>query len=506
MKLACYCRYSSDMQREESIEAQLRAIYDWAEKNGHIIIKEYIDKAISGKTDDRPDFLAMIKDSNEAAWDGIVVHKLDRFSRNRYNSAIYKKKLKDNNKKIFSVLENLNDAPESIILESVLEGMNEYYIANLARETKKGLNENAYQCKFNGGIPPLGYDVEKGKYIINQKEAEIVKEIFKLYLSGYGLLKIALELNLKGYKTKRGNSFGKNSLFDILGNERYTGVYIYNQSINSNKRTTSENIIKIEGGMPQIISKEDFEKVMKKRENNKKNSGSYKAKREYALSGLITCGLCGRKYFGNTTTRKRKEKIYKASWYKCSGKNKVNNCSNINVKCDDLENKIYNLIKEKLLESSSIESLINLIQEEYNKMCNDVNNAAVRTEQNIALLNKRIESYVEAIGNGLYSEEIKNSLQDAESKRAILREQLIAYKNLEKHRIIKEEDVEQVLKKDFKKLQANKSQLFHKWIKEIKITPDKAEVHFAILEDVALLNGGEWGIRTPAARNWTLTV
>ena len=171
-----------------------------------------------------------------------------------------------------------------------------------------------------------------------------------------------------------------------------------------------------------------------------------------------------------------------------------------------MENKIYNLIKEKLLESSSIESLINLIQEEYNKMCNDVNNAAVRTEQNIALLNKRIESYVEAIGNGLYSEEIKNSLQDAESKRAILREQLIAYKNLEKHRIIKEEDVEQVLKKDFKKLQANKSQLFHKWIKEIKITPDKAEVHFAILEDVALLNGGEWGIRTPAARNWTLTV
>jgi len=491
MKLACYCRYSSDMQREESIEAQLRAIYDWAKKNDHIIVKEYIDRAITGKTDERPDFLNMIKDSSSASWDGIVVHKLDRFSRNRYNSAIYKKKLKDNNKRIFSVLENLTDAPESIILESVLEGMNEYYIANLARETKKGLNENAYQCKFNGGTPPLGYDVKDGKYIINEKEAKIVKEIFKLYLAGYGLLKIALELNLKGYKTKRGNSFGKNSLFDILGNERYTGVYIYNQSINSNKRVDNENIIKIEGGMPQIISKEDFEKVMEKRAKNKRISGSYRSKTQYALSGLITCGLCGRKYYGITTTRKRKTKTYIESWYRCSGKDKIHNCTNNNIKCDEIENKVYNLIKEKLLESSSIESLINLIQEEYDKMCNDVNSSAIQTEHSIELLNKKINSYVEAIGNGLYSEEIKNSLQNAEAERAILKEQLIAYKNLENHRIIKKEDVERVLKKDFKNLQADKHQLFNKWIKDIKITPDKAEVQFTIFENVVSLHGGE---------------
>lgn len=155
MYLVAYARYSSDNQREESITAQLRAIHNWADANGHIIVKEYIDEALSARTDKRPNFLKMIEDSKTEDWNGVVVHKLDRFSRNRYNSAVYKKTLKDNNKKLFSVLEKLDDSPESIIMEAMLEGLSEYYSANLAREVKKGLNENALDCKHNGGTPPL---------------------------------------------------------------------------------------------------------------------------------------------------------------------------------------------------------------------------------------------------------------------------------------------------------------------------------------------------------------
>ncbi len=155
MYLVAYARYSSDNQREESITAQLRAIHNWANSNGHTIVKEYVDVALSAKTDKRPNFLKMIEDSKTENWDGIVVHKLDRFSRNRYNSAIYKKALKDHNKKIFSVLEKLDDSPESIIMEAMLEGLSEYYSANLAREVKKGQNENALKCRHNGGTPPL---------------------------------------------------------------------------------------------------------------------------------------------------------------------------------------------------------------------------------------------------------------------------------------------------------------------------------------------------------------
>lgn len=155
MRLVAYARYSSDNQREESITAQLRAIHNWADANGHVIVKEYIDEALSARTDKRPNFLKMIEDSKTEDWAGVVVHKLDRFSRNRYNSAVYKKTLKDNKKKLFSVLEKLDDSPESIIMEAMLEGLSEYYSANLAREVKKGLNENALECKHNGGTPPL---------------------------------------------------------------------------------------------------------------------------------------------------------------------------------------------------------------------------------------------------------------------------------------------------------------------------------------------------------------
>lgn len=155
MQLVAYARYSSDNQREESITAQLRAIHNWANLNGHVVVREYIDEALSARTDKRPNFLKMIEDSKTATWNGVVVHKLDRFSRNRYNSAVYKKELKDNGKLLFSVLEKLDDSPESIIMESLIEGMSEYYSANLSREVKKGLNENALDCKHNGGTPPL---------------------------------------------------------------------------------------------------------------------------------------------------------------------------------------------------------------------------------------------------------------------------------------------------------------------------------------------------------------
>ena len=181
-----YCRFSSDNQREESIDAQLRAIREYAKHNNIEITKVYKDEAKSATTDDRPQFLKMISDSKLGEFDAIIVHKLDRFSRNRYDSAVYKKKLKDNGVTLISVLEHLDGSPESIILESLLEGMAEYYSKNLAREVMKGMKETALQCKHTGGKPPLGYDVAPDKtYIINKTEAQIVKLIFKMYVDGF---------------------------------------------------------------------------------------------------------------------------------------------------------------------------------------------------------------------------------------------------------------------------------------------------------------------------------
>ena len=162
-RAAFYGRFSSNNQREESIDAQLRAAEEFAKKNNYEIVRTYADKAKSGTSDKRPEFLQMIKDAEKGIFDTLIVHKLDRFSRNKYDSALYKRKLKQYGIKLVSVTEQLDDSPESVILESVIEGMAEYYSKNLARETMKGLKENAYKCKHTGGLAPLGYDVNSDK-------------------------------------------------------------------------------------------------------------------------------------------------------------------------------------------------------------------------------------------------------------------------------------------------------------------------------------------------------
>lgn len=143
-RAALYARFSSDNQRTESIDAQVRAMKDFCTQNKWKIVDTYVDEAYSATNDRRPSFQRMIEDSGKGMFDIVLVHKLDRFSRNRYDSAIYKNKLKHNGVRLYSVLERLDDSPESIILESMLESIGEYYSSNIAREVMKGLKENAF--------------------------------------------------------------------------------------------------------------------------------------------------------------------------------------------------------------------------------------------------------------------------------------------------------------------------------------------------------------------------
>ena len=145
-RVALYARFSSDNQRSESIDAQLRAMRTYCQHHNYIIVDTYIDEAKSATNDRRPSFQRMIADSKTKKFDILLVHKLDRFARNRYDSAVYKRELKRNGVSVFSVLENLDDSPESIMMEAVLEGMAEYYSQNLGREVMKGLRETALKC------------------------------------------------------------------------------------------------------------------------------------------------------------------------------------------------------------------------------------------------------------------------------------------------------------------------------------------------------------------------
>ena len=239
---------------------QLRAINEYADKNNIKIVNQFIDRAKSATSDKRPEFQNMIKfcEADTTGISMVIVHKLDRFSRDKYDSAMYKQKLKVKGIRVVSVLENLDNSPESLILESVIEGMAQYYSANLAREVAKGQRENGLRAMHNGGDAPLGYDVTNDKrYAINKEEAQAVKIIFDMYVNGYSYSNIIDKLNDLGYKTKRGNKFGKNSLHGILSNEKYTGVYVFNKTQrkgingkrNGHKQKSEDEIIKVEGGI-----------------------------------------------------------------------------------------------------------------------------------------------------------------------------------------------------------------------------------------------------------------
>ena len=219
-----YARYSCDNQTEQSIEGQLRVCEEYAQRNNIVIVETYIDRAMTGTNDNRPDFQRMIKDSAKKEWNYVLVYKLDRFSRNKYESVIHKKTLKDNGVKIISCMENIPDTPEGIILESLLEGMNQYYSAELAQKVKRGMKELRLKGYFQGGYIPYGYKLENKKLVVDEEQAEIINYIYELYLQGKVARTIIDVLTSKGILNK-GKPFNRNTIYSILKNEKYCGVY-----------------------------------------------------------------------------------------------------------------------------------------------------------------------------------------------------------------------------------------------------------------------------------------
>lgn len=438
-RVAQYARFSSDNQRTESIDAQLRAMNQFCKQQHWQVVATYTDEARSATTDNRPQFQQMIADSGKGIFDIVLVHKLDRFSRDRYDSAIYKKRLKKNNVQLCSVLERIDDSPESIMMESVLEGMAEYYSRNLGREVMKGMKETALQCKHTGGCPPLGYDVgEDRRLVINQHEAEAVKAIFEMFAEGYGYSAIADYLNEHGYTTKRGHIFAKNSLYEILKNEKYTGVFVFNRAAaksdskrNNHAYKTNENIIWVPGGCPEIISKSLFEKVQRIKASNRRNTGRYHSKEFYLLTGKVFCGVCGKRIQGNlrfSGERKNRHCTYRCDEPKQICKNKENNK-------DYLDAYVADLLRQKIFNKAALRRRINAVNKyiaSYNAEF-DERYESIKTELDevtVALSNLTV-----AVEKGVLTDAIIERSEALEQRRNALQTQLAALRRFEPLRL-----------------------------------------------------------------------
>lgn len=244
-----YARYSSYNQIEMSIEGQVAECRSYAEKNGLYIVHEYIDRAQSATSDRRPEFLHMVADSEWGNFEVILVYQLDRFARNMTDAGYYKKILAQNGVRVVSAKENIASNSSGVIQEGMLFTMGQWYSAQLSEKVTRGMRQRAAQFKYNGGNLTYGFAIDKdGHYIFDKKTAPIVKEIFERTAAGEVGTEIMKDLNKRGIKTVRGNSFGKNSFQSILRNERYKGTYVYGD-------------MKFPNAIPRIVSDELFDKV-----------------------------------------------------------------------------------------------------------------------------------------------------------------------------------------------------------------------------------------------------
>ena len=258
MNIVVYARYSSNAQSEQSIEGQMKVCYEYARRNGHTVIAEYIDRAISGSAaENRPEFLRMIMDSAKLQFEAVLVYQLDRFARNRYDSATYKSKLRKNGVRVISARENISEDASGVLMEAVLEGMAEYFSRELSQKVKRGLELNAQKCLYTGNGAALGYKIVDKRFAIDEETAPIVRHIYDMFLAGYKMADIIRYLNSNGIKTSRGNPYNKNSIRRILTNRRYLGFYIYGG-------------MEIPNGVPRIIDDEMFDRVQVLLEKKKK--------------------------------------------------------------------------------------------------------------------------------------------------------------------------------------------------------------------------------------------
>lgn len=342
MNAVIYARFSSDRQNEASIDAQVRACKEYAERRGLTVTAVYADEAISGKeskTAARQQYQHMLRDAQRGLFDVILIHKYDRVARSLAEHVRLNTRLQALHVELIAIAQDFGGStPEAKIMRTLIWSMSEYYIDNLSAEVQKGHRETALKGLHNGGYPPFGYDVVNQHYQINELEAAFVRRIFTAAQEGTGFTAILEELHAAGITGKRGRPIQYTQLYEMLRNEKYTGVYLYTPKENTNRaqRRQKPDAIRIENAFPAIISKEQFSEVQHIMDS-RKNTGR---KANYLCSGLVYCA-CGAKMHVYTSTRKG----HTYSRYVCS-----KHCGRRTVLVEDVDKAALQYLHELLSE------------------------------------------------------------------------------------------------------------------------------------------------------------
>ena len=454
-----YAKYSSEKQKEESIEGQLRECKAFAKRNDIHIVDTYIDRALSAKTDNRPSFQKMIKDGAKRPFDVILVWKLDRFARNRYDSAHYKSVLRKNGVKVVSVTESISEGAEGILLESLLEGMAEYYSAELSEKVVRGLTENALKCLYNGGTLPIGYVVDANQqYQIDPVTAPAVLEAFQLYASGTSMQKLADKFNLAGIRTTRGGKLNTDNITRMLHNRKYIGEYRYRDIV-------------VPNGIPAIVPEELFNRVQERMAANKKAPAKHKAEDEYLLTTKLYCGKCKCFMVGESGTGKS-GLVHR--YYKCVNVKQHKGCDKKSVKKEWLESIIIDQIQKIIFDDELLEYLADMAFERQG-----ANTMLPILHQQYAETERAINNFLNAIQQGIITESTKQRMEELEQLKSELSVQ-IAKEEIAQPTLTKEQILfwfHRLRKMDVKKID-HRRRLIDSFINSIYLFDDRMVITF----------------------------
>jgi len=398
-----YARFSSSAQREASIEQQINVCTAFAEREGYTILQTYSDRALTGRTDRRPQFLQMIKDARKGRFCAIIVYALDRFSRDKYDSARYKHELRQSGVRVVSATEPISDNPSGILIESVFEGLAQYYSAELAQKIRRGYEDNAKKCLASGSVPFGFRRSADGHYEIMPEEAEIVREIFRRVGSGETYAGICRDLNARGIKTRHGAAWNRSSFNTILRNQRYIGTYISKYHIQ-------------EDAIPQIVDKQLFYKVQTishTKTGPRRTPNGY-----YSLTGKLFCGLCGEAMTGTSGTSKSGRLCY---YYTCHG-HRVHKCDQRSFPRDQLEDTICHAIWDDVLSDDSIRWMAHQTILDQDKIRADSDLEIVRLS--LAEVRAQKANILNAIKAGIFTSTTKDELLRLEREEADLAEKV----------------------------------------------------------------------------------
>ncbi len=453
-----YARYSSERQTEQSIEGQLRVCNDYAERNDLKIVGTYIDRAMTGKNDNRKDFQRMLRDCTKHEWEIVLVYKLDRFSRNKYEMAMHRKTLRDNGVRLISAMENIPDSPEGIILESLLEGMAEYYSAELAQKVRRGQIESLNKGHWLGGQTPYGYKVVDKKLVIDEDQAEVVKYIYRQYAAGVIVKDIIKDLTQKGIFNK-GKPFTRSTMYYLLVNEKYSGVFRYN----------GETYLNI---CPKLLPDPLYNKVHALMLQNQFGTKSVEV--NYLLRGKVYCGYCGHQIIAESGTSMTG--VVKR-YYKCGGRKANSGCQKKNIRKEDLENLVINVTVEMFQQENNLELIADEIMKIYESKKKEQSVLNLLTSE-LQETQRSIENLLTAIQQGIITSSTKTRLEELEMKADELKLQISKEQSKLENRISREL-IMQYLRTGIKK----SAQVLIDWlIDKIVLYDDKIEIFYLYTE------------------------